>query len=54
MINASNPTKRIVMYKCGNTISRGMKIFQIKENNAQQIMVVPTKAIKELQKDGII
>jgi hypothetical protein len=31
-----------------------MKIFQIKENRFQQILILPTKAIKGLQKKGII
>jgi len=50
MIHASNPIKKILMYKCGNTVSRGMKIFQVRENNPQQIMVMPTKAIKKTPK----
>jgi hypothetical protein len=42
------------MYKCGNAISRGMKIFLVRENNFQQIMVMPTKAVKKTPKKGII
>jgi hypothetical protein len=40
-----------MMYKCENTIFGGMKRFQVRENSSQQIIVVPTKAIKKLQKD---
>jgi len=31
-----------------------MKRFQVRENNSQQIIVMPTKAIKKLQKDANI
>jgi hypothetical protein len=34
--------------KGGNTIFGGMKIFQVKENKLQQILILPTKAIKGL------
>jgi len=54
IINASNPTKGIMLYKCGNTIFGGMKRFQVRENSSQQIIVVPMKAIKKLQKDANI
>jgi len=53
-MNAFNPTKGIVLYKCGNTISKGMDSFQIKDNSPQQIIVMPTMVIKKVQKDGII
>lgn len=49
IINSPNPTKWIALYICENTISGKMK-----ENNPQQIIVLPTKAIKRLQKNGII
>jgi len=53
MNNASNPTKGIVLYKCGNTKFGRMKRFQVRKS-PQQIMVMPMKAIKKFQKDGNI
>jgi hypothetical protein len=52
--NTSNTTKGIMLYKCGNTIFRGMKRFQVRDNSSQQIIIVPMKAIKKLQKDNNI
>ncbi len=52
IVNASNPIKGLVLYKCGNTIFGRMKRFQVRENNSQQIIVVPTKVVKKLQKDA--
>jgi hypothetical protein len=40
--------------KGGNTVSKQMKIFQVRENRPQQILILPTKAIKGLQKNGTI
>jgi hypothetical protein len=40
------------LYKCGSTIFGEMKRFQVRENGPQQIMVIPTKIVKKLQKDG--
>jgi len=54
IINASIPAKGLVLCKCGNTIFGRMKRFQLKENSSQQIIVVPTMAVKKLQKDANI
>jgi len=40
--------------KGGNTIFKQMKIFQVRENKPQQILILPTKAIKGFQKNGTI
>jgi hypothetical protein len=53
-INTFNPTKGIVFNKGGNIVSRQMKVFQVRENGPQQILVLPMTAIKEVQKKGII
>jgi len=42
------------MYKRRNTIFGEIKKFQVKENNPQQIMVLPMKVIKNTPKNGII
>jgi len=42
------------MYKCGNTIFGEIKKFQVRENNPQQMMVLPMKVIKNTPKNGII
>jgi hypothetical protein len=42
------------MYKRGNTIFGKIKKFQVRENNPQQIMVLPMKVIKNTPKNGII
>ncbi len=53
-INTCNPTKMIVFNKHGNTISRWMKVFQVKENSPQQILILPMMVVKGLQKNGTI
>ncbi len=40
--------------KGGNTIFEQMKVFQIREYSPQQILILPTMAIKGLQKNGTI
>jgi hypothetical protein len=40
--------------KGGKTISKQMKIFQVKENRPQQMLILLTKAIKRLQNIGTI
>jgi hypothetical protein len=50
----SNPTKGIMFNKGGNTIFGQMKVFQIRENIPQQILILPTMVIKRLQKNGTI
>jgi hypothetical protein len=50
LINTFNPTKGIVFNKCGNTISKWIKIFQVMENKPQQILILPTTTIKWIQK----
>jgi len=42
------------MYKRGNTIFGEIKKFQVRENNPQQIMVLPMKVIKNTPTNGII
>jgi hypothetical protein len=55
LINTSKLTKRMVFYKGGNIISRGMKTFSfIKENKPQQILILPRKVVKRLHKNGTI
>jgi hypothetical protein len=52
-MNTFNPTKRIVFNKGGNTVFGQMKIFQIRENIPQQILILPMNVIKWLQKMAI-
>ncbi len=51
-MNTSNPTKRIIFNKGGNIVSRQMKIFQVRENWTQQILILPMKAINNSKKMG--
>jgi hypothetical protein len=38
----------------GNIVSGGMKIFQVKESRPQQILILPTNVVKQLQNNGTI
>jgi hypothetical protein len=46
LINTSNPTKGIVLNKGVNDVFGQMKVFQVKENKPQQILILPIKAAK--------
>jgi hypothetical protein len=43
-------TKTFVLHKNANTISTTMKIFQVKENNVEQTIVIPLKPSKDYKK----
>lgn len=52
LTNTSDTTKGTIMYKSGNNTSRNIKRFQVKENNLEQIIIIPTKIIKRFLKHG--